>query len=397
MKYATICSGIEAVSEAWKNLPYEAQFFSEIEPFPSAVLQHHYPKIPNLGDMEQYEKWDYRKIDIIVAGTPCQSFSVAGLRKGMVDPRGNLTIKFAKILGKFYPRWFVWENVPGVLSANKGRDFAKFLGLLSGTNIEPPKKGWKNSGIIPGYKNAYGLAYRTLDAQYFGVPQRRRRVFVVGHIGSWQRAAAVLFESHSLQGHSPPSREEGEGFTYDVAPCIGASGRGFERAGETRGQDPVVAVHTTGAGCWKKGLGVLRGRKQDSHENLLCMAHGQGNSEIVSDGDPSLTCNHEAPICFTQNSRNEIREMEVIGALAAQPAAKQQSYLRQDMQVRRLTPKECERLQGFPDDYTHIKFGRPVNEDQLCGDGHRYKALGNSMAVPVMKWLGERILEVDKI
>jgi len=191
MKYISICSGIEAASVAWHSLGWKPLAFSEIEPFPCAVLAHHWPHVPNLGDMTKYENWttDIRP-DLIVGGTPCQAFSVAGLRKGLADPRGNLTLTFLAILARHRPQWVVWENVPGVLSENTGA-FGAFLGGLG--------------------ELGYGFAYRVLDAQYFGVAQRRKRVFVVGYLGDWRPAAAVLFERESLSGDSPPSRSARKG------------------------------------------------------------------------------------------------------------------------------------------------------------------------------------------
>jgi len=180
MNYLSVCSGIEAATGAWHHMGWNPVAFTEIEKFPSEVLKHHYPHVPNLGDMTKYKEWELNEpIDILVGGTPCQSFSVAGLRKGLEDPRGNLALTYCGILDKFRPKWFVWENVPGVLSSNGGRDFGSFLGAL--------------------VELGYGCTYRVLDAQYFGVAQRRRRVFVVGHLGDWKPTAEVLFESESLQ------------------------------------------------------------------------------------------------------------------------------------------------------------------------------------------------------
>ena len=197
MNYLSVCSGVEAASVAWKGLGWNPLGFSEIEKFPSEVLNHHYPNVPNLGDMTNYRSWNFgkRSVDLIVGGTPCQSFSVAGLRKGMEDPRGNLALTFCAILDKFRPKWFVWENVPGVLSSNKGRDFGSFLGAVA--------------------ELGYGASYRVLDAQNFGVPQRRRRVFVVGHLGDWKPTAEILFESESLRWHpkkSGKAREDSPGY-----------------------------------------------------------------------------------------------------------------------------------------------------------------------------------------
>ena len=189
MRFGSVCSGIEAASVAWRPLGWEAAWLAEIEPFPSAVLAHHYPTVR--GDMTKFAEWPDDAIDLLCGGTPCQSFSVAGLRKGLDDPRGNLMLTFGAIAARYRPRWLVWENVPGVLSSNEGRDFGAFLGMLG--------------------QLGYGFAYRVLDAQYFGVAQRRRRVFVVGCLGDWRSAAAVLFERHSVSGHPAPSRQAGQG------------------------------------------------------------------------------------------------------------------------------------------------------------------------------------------
>lgn len=191
MNYLSVCSGIEAATVAWHPLGWNAVAYSEIEKFPSQVLAHHYPNTPNLGDMTKFKEWKIDDtIDLIVGGTPCQAFSVAGLRKGLADPRGNLTLTYLAMVEHFRPRWLVWENVPGVLSDKSGA-FGSLLGGLG--------------------ELGYGWAYRVLDAQFFGVAQRRRRVFVVGYAGAWQRAASVLFEPESLRGDSAPSRKAREG------------------------------------------------------------------------------------------------------------------------------------------------------------------------------------------
>ncbi len=277
MRFGSVCSGVEAASIAWQPLGWKAQFFSEIDKFPSAVLNHHYPDVPNYGDMTKFKEWNAETIDLLVGGTPCQSFSIAGLRKGMEDPRGNLSLTYIAMADRFKPKWVVWENVPGVLSSNKGRDFGTFISAL---------------GEI-----GYGFSWRILDAQYFGVPQRRRRLFVVGHLGNWKRAAEVLFEPESLSGHPAPSREASE-VSSRVFPCLTGGGPGSLREEE----------------------GYV---------------------------------------------------IEVCGG------------------IRHLTPIECERLQGFPDNYTQIPWRNKASED--CPIGPRYKAMGNSMAVPVMRWIGERI------
>ena len=308
MRYGSVCSGVEAATVAWHPLGWEPQWFSEIEPFPSAVLAHHYPEVPNLGDMTKFKEWTDDPIDLLVGGTPCQSFSIAGLRKGLDDPRGNLMLTFVAIAARYRPRWLVWENVPGVLSSNGGRDFGTFLTALG--------------------EVGYGFAYRVLDAQYFGVAQRRRRVFVVGHLGDWRRAAAVLFERESLSGHPAPSREARE----DVAKTL------------TRGV----------------------GQRYDFESETLPVAFGAQSS--ASQGDS--VSEHATPTL----DKSKTPAVTMAGS------------------VRRLTPRECERLQGFPDDYTLIPY-----RSKPAADTSRYKAMGNSMAVPVMRWIGERIQMVEDI
>ena len=197
VRYLSVCSGIEAASVAWEPLGWEPAAFAEVEKFPSAVLAHHWPQVPNLGDMTRHESWNLGAIDLLVGGTPCQSFSVAGLRKGLHDPRGGLMLTFLEIAQRQRPRWIVWENVPGVLSSDGGRDFGAFLGALGALG--------------------YGWAYRVLDAQWFGVAQRRRRVFVVGCLGDGAAAATVLFESESVCRNPAPSREKGQGVAADAA------------------------------------------------------------------------------------------------------------------------------------------------------------------------------------
>jgi len=224
MKFLSVCSGIEAASMAWTPLGWEAVAFSEIEPFPCSLLAHHYPNTPNWGDMTKFQEWPDVSIDLLCGGTPCQSFSVAGLRKGLDDPRGNLMLTFGAIAAKYRPQWLVWENVPGVLSSNGGRDFGSFLGMLG--------------------QLGYGFAYKIFDAQYFGVAQRRRRVFVVGCLGDWHSAAAVLFERHSLQGHPAPRRQAGQ----EVAGTFGSrstAGGGFGGDFETTGGLRAVEVAPT--------------------------------------------------------------------------------------------------------------------------------------------------------
>ena len=368
MKYGSVCSGVEAATAAWHVLNWQPQWFSEIEKFPSAVLAHHYPDVPNLGDMTEFKEWPDEPIDLLVGGTPCQSFSVAGLRKGLDDPRGNLMLTYLAIAERYQPRWLVWENVPGVLSSNRGRDFGTFLAAL---------------GQI-----GYGFAYRVLDAQYFGVAQRRRRVFVVGYLGDWRRAAAVLFERESLSGHPAPSREARE----EVAPTV-TQGAPFSPTGNQRVEaDALVA----------KCLTTRTGAAYDPETETLPIAFGAQNSANQGDSvsehvTPTLDKSKTPAVAFAQNQAGEVRENDVFNTLNTNSNASGRNtpLLRDSMAVRRLTPIECERLQGFPDNYTQIAWRNKAAED--CPDGPRYKAMGNSMAVPVMRWIGERIQMVEEM
>ena len=530
LRYGSVCSGIEAATVAWHPLGFTPVFFSEIEKFPCRVLAHHYGSnmpgephasngVPNYGDMTKFREWPDAAIDLLAGGTPCQSFSIAGLRAGLDDPRGNLALTFLALAERYRPRWVVWENVPGVLSSNGGGDFAAFLGGLSGIG--------------------YGWAYRVLDAQYVrvdgharAVPQRRRRVFVVGYSGGdWRRAAAVLFEPEGLRGHSPPRREAGQG-------AAGGVGGSFNLGGEWRGEGggecqpgfgmgqgqnksgcPRSAVTPTrpsrsraGTGAfiaigggpdggriagsesskWAKGTGgpagdeaynlvahALRAEGFDASEDgtgrgtplvpiafpefmgatahaaaeNLSPALGAKNPTAVAmpicfdetqitsatnrsnpqPGDPCHTLvkgaiapsiafaiqeravsenpdagpdgvGVQADIAYTLEARNQVQACAYdmrgreggaqfegphqTANIRAGSGGSSRSYVQQQWAVRRLTPRECERLQGFPDSYTDIP---------KASDGGRYKALGNSMAVNVMRWIGMRIQIADAV
>jgi DNA (cytosine-5)-methyltransferase 1 len=618
MRYLSVCAGIEAATVAWHHLGWQAAAYSEIDKFPLAVLAHHYPAVPLHGDFTTIEGREYGSIDILAGGTPCQDFSVAGKRAGLGGARGNLTLEFARLAGRCGARWLVWENVPGCFSLNNGRDFgavaACFAGHPEGTVFDPPVDGWQNSGIAPAAgPDGYGLAWRVLDAQFAGVPQRRRRLIVVGYIGDWRPAAAVLLERESLLGNPPPRREAGErtaptlaartrgggglGTDFDcdggpiantlsaargaacanaadletyipvVSPTLAGSGnatggdrppgttvdtadslvvqpfadvadpiaanqaRTYTREGKnnfrvsnvvavafkpshfTRGKDgapseiapplsadadkgdqdtlvfdttqvtskanysqpkPGDPCHPLAAGAHPPAIAftakdygadagdiapTLRGGSHDkSHANggvmpavaFSIMPQNSGKDykarqvDVVQPlmaGGP-VTGNQGGDVilqpvpavAFTQNARSEVRQIggdgQIVGALSAEPGAQQQTYIAAfearfarngrgapdnivpplkaqsggsgkgdgaplmatATMVRRLTPRECERLQGFPDDYTLIPYrGKPA------ADGPRYKALGNSWAVPVFRWVGERIALVDAI
>ena len=453
MKYGSVCSGVEAASVAWHPLGWEPQWFSEIEKFPSAVLANHYPDVPNFGDMTKFKEWpNDRSIDLLVGGTPCQSFSVAGLRKGLDDPRGNLMLTYLAIAERYRPRWLVWENVPGVLSSNKGRDFGTFLGALGKLN--------------------YGFASRVLDAQYFGVAQRRKRVFVVGYLGDWRPAAAVLFERESLSGNTAPRRTPGQ----SIAPTV-TQGPPFSRTGNERVECEAI-IPITGSLCARTGLSIsvqdaaqghiipeaatvtthrmrefgdyasdgsasaLKARDYKDATDLIAFPAEMSGTQSASTTElsPALAVTHTTAVAWSIMPMNSGKDYKARQVDVAQPLMAggpvggnqggdfvQSTAVAYDTtnitspengsnprpgdpvytlasgqhpplltpQVRRLTPTECERLQGFPDNYTKIAWRGKISDD--CPDGPRYKAMGNSMAVPVMRWIGERINAVENI
>ena len=503
MRYLSVCSGIEAASVAWEPLGWTPVAFSEIEPFPAAVLAHRFPNVPNLGDMTKHAGWTLHAgaVDLLVGGTPCQSFSVAGLRKGLHDPRGGLMLTYLEIAQRLRPRWIVWENVPGVLSSGGGRDFGSFLGALG--------------------ELGYGWAYRVLDAQWVrtqrhsrAVPQRRRRVFVVGCLGDWNAAAAVLFERESVRRDSAPRRAKGQGVAPNAEAGVGA-GRwparvsctfnhafgtklGLEdqhalhgapmfvpsvvgaltaKGPEAMGAPEVDAQHYIAKPTWWDGgdcastltkqnaNGAQRMPDKDNFGAVLqpyfidrasfnqgqnaqyeaqinndglalsLVARGPGavaigtdcyNGAITGDvaatmGTPGSSVNASGPtvMAFTQHgvvagsstARHDSspcadrgQNMVACPTLTAHndpSRSPQSSEVTQQvaavhattMTVRRLTPRECERLQGFPDDWTMIPWRKKTADE--CPDGPRYKALGNSMAVNCMEWIGERIVRYE--
>ncbi len=491
LKYLSVCSGIEAATVAWHPLGWTPVAFSEIAPFPCAVLAHHYGSnlpgephssngVPNWGDMTNFQEWPDAEFDLLVGGTPCQSFSVAGLRKGLTDPRGNLALTFLGIAERYRPAWVLWENVPGVLSSNEGRDFGAFLGGVG--------------------ELRYGWAYRVLDAQYVrvdglgrAVPQRRRRVFVVGCLGGWSRAAAVLFERACLSGHPPPRREAGQGVARTLssrtqgggrlgtdfecggglvsAPLSAANqkgdhagreghlvahalrGEGFDASEDGTGRGtPIVPAafaggNTAGPVDVSATLTGHGGRQDFEAETFVCDApvyamqermeslnpdnasNGAGwrddgaaytmesrrrpqavafsskdhGADADSETAPTLRAmghdgshaNAGGQVAFAENSRGEVRLQGGDGQVAPQLNAgggkpgQGRGCVATERAVRRLTETECERLQGCKDGYTQIPWrGKPAAK---CPGGPRYKALGNSMAVNVMRWIGMRI------
>lgn len=545
MKYVSIFSGIEAATVAWHPLGWEPLAFSEIDPFPSTVLQHHYPDIPNLGDITKIDWSPYvGAADIVVGGSPCQSFSVAGKREGLAGASG-LMFEYIRAVRELRPRWFVWENVPGAFTSERGEAYRQLLSEMDALG--------------------YGLAWRVLDAQFFGVAQRRERVFLVGSLGT-MRCAEVLFERESLSWNHQSSRQKRQALTEEAQKRVGTADHdsGCLTPGETQSRRvyPASGVYPTlstreksgqnqesvftqfgddvagtltsrydSSPCVDRGANVvvderdkvflcqtaqtgsngklvkqddvmntldrtnstavaaldfnptdarLRYANDDVSQTLTARAGTGGNQvplvqvqplvfnpnagitekgggfALSEDVTPTLKTDHNPAVAFASNQRDEVRELEVAGALAAQPGIKQQTYIcradgqanamtsvdmaptltshakkdppliypaedsigedaliqrdmsatlsthntqtlitggreKRSLTVRRLTPRECERLQGFPDDYTDI----PYRNKEHAPDGPRYRALGNSMAVPVMRWIGERIRMVE--
>ena len=484
MRFGSVCSGIEAASVAWHPLGWEAAWLSEIEPFPCAVLKHHYPDVPNHGDMtllpEKILSGEVEAPDLFCGGTPCQAFSVAGLRNSLDDARGNLSLTFVGIanaidhvrsIRRAAPAIVFWENVPGVLNT-KDNAFGCFLGALAGESdqIVPPGDKWTNSGCVFGPQRT--VAWRVLDAQYFGVAQRRRRVFVVASAREDFNPAEVLFEFEGVRRDIAPSRE-----ARKVTPTISSSGTGVSRVGfncedEWFIETPAIDSYTPSSiGGYREGVGTLRANGGDiggGSENLVAarmVAFGEYSvdgtasamkardykdaTDLVAQaiplntmnllgreventqrgfgvgkpGDPSptLTKSHShavaqpigvdifnaafsgevaVPLTHRSDGTGTGPTVMVAPTLTASndPSRSPQStevtnqvaaIHSVSMAVRRLTPTECERLQGFPDGYTNIPWRKAAE----APDGPRYKALGNSWAVPVVAWIGKRIQE----
>jgi DNA (cytosine-5)-methyltransferase 1 len=371
VRFGSVCSGIEAASVAWEPLGWKAAWFSEIEPFPSTVLAHHYPEVKNLGDMTQIpaliQRGEVEAPDILCGGTPCQAFSVAGLRRSLDDARGDLSLVFCEIADAIDdvrrdPCIIFWENVPGVLST-KDNAFGCFLAGLAGESepLVPPGRKWEDAGCVLGPTRA--VAWRVLDAQYFGLAQRRRRVFVVASARDDFDPAAVLLEFDGVRRDSAPSREAGQRVANALTDRA-------DRGGTNSEGQRLIAQPYAVANCRDVAQTITSnyGKQVDNSDTAL---------------GPNVVAFHptQDPISSTDGSTHAMGcgSTKGVATIAIQTA----------MQVRRLTPVECERLQGFPDGYTAIPWrGKPASE---CPDGPRYKALGNSWAVPVVRWIGERI------
>ena len=443
MRFGSVCSGIEAASVAWHPLGWEAAWLSEIEPFPCAVLKHHYPDVPNHGDMtllpEKILSGEVEAPDLFCGGTPCQAFSVAGLRNSLDDARGNLSLTFVGIANaidhvrsvrRAAPAIVFWENVPGVLNT-KDNAFGCFLGALAGESdqIVPPGDKWTNSGCVFGPQRT--VAWRVLDAQYFGVAQRRRRVFVVASARDDINPAEVLFEFEGLRRDSAPSRKEGQRPTASAqdSPQVSSDGLqgvedcGVELSGPLSARDykdagtdgmnknsaKMVPVIQDVVGALDTECGGKKMNHQTVDSGHIVAARMVAFGEYSIDGTASAMKARDwkdatdlvaQPIAFNiAPGKGELKDdihvtdahiSKTIDASGSNPSMHQGgAAIVQTMAVRRLTPTECERLQGFPDGYTNIPWRKAAE----APDGPRYKALGNSWAVPVVAWIGKRIQE----
>lgn len=433
MRFGSVCSGIEAASVAWEPLGWQAAWFSEIEPFPCALLKHHYPAVPNHGDMTtltaRIRAGKVEAPDLFCGGTPCQAFSVAGLRQSLADARGNLSLVFCEVANAIdavrsargdKPCIVFWENVPGVLSTSDNA-FGCFLAGLAGETVplEPAGRKWTDAGVVLGPTRA--VAWRVLDAQYFGVAQRRKRVFVVASARDDFDCAAVLFEREGLRRDTAPSRPQRQ-----IAPTIpsrstagGGLGTDFDcdgglipqtmaaldtQCGNTKLSNQNVKSHlivsrmigfghyvqdqTAGslkARDWKDATDLISTYDSRQHHNPQLSETAQLTTKNCSGirGDTPLVAH-----AFGARQSDVGQYGDLSGALDTDGHS---IGILQRTAVRRLTPRECERLQGFPDDYTAISYkGKPAAD---CPDGPRYKALGNSWAVPVVRWIGARIAQ----
>lgn len=464
-RYLSVCSGIEAATVAFEPLGWKPLAFSEIDPFPRAVLQHHYPEVPLYGDFTKLrdEPWIV-DADMLVGGTPCQAFSVAGLRQSLDDDRGNLTLEYVRLANAIDdlrrdagrpPVYCCWENVPGVLSTHDNA-FGAFLAGLCGCDaplVSPREYGWSDAGVVAGPKR--WAAWRILDAQYHGLAQRRRRVFVLsqGGAGGWRCADALLPIVESVRWNPPPRREAGKGSAPTLsARTKGGGGLGTDfdlDGGLIAGSVSPTLAQGTGGGCGhlyrqqgnedalvvtsdvaatltrgaeSSGKGGYAGRRQEDDDNMVarCVTARQTRIDwetetFVPMSPLSFDCKagantgfaigeipsslrgeghgggHSA-IAFHENQRGELTVKTVAGSLkvgGGKPGQGSPAVMN-NWRVRRLTPTECERLQGFEDSYTFVPYrGREAS------DGPRYKALGNSMAVNCMRWIGTRIQMIE--
>jgi DNA (cytosine-5)-methyltransferase 1 len=338
MKYGSLFTGIGGFDLAFDRAGMECSWQVEKDKFCRQVLQKHWPIVERFEDVKEVGKGNLSPVDLICGGFPCQNLSVVGRREGLAGKQSGLWFEYLRILDEMRPRWVVIENVPGLLSSNDGRDFATILQGLA--------------------KLRYGVSYRILDAQYFRVAQQRRRVFIVGSLGNGN-SAKVLFE-----------RECG---SWD-----------FETGRETRQEvaRPIVAgSHGTG--------------RDVSIDNWICGALHNGNPgrDAQDDGNANHIIAH--PLTSSSSNRyepssdNYVYDWQSGGdsrGLELKDKANLTSNQVQAVGVRRLTPVECEKLQGFPVGWTDI-----------CSDSQRYRQTGNAVCVPVAYWIADRIMRVDEL
>ncbi|WP_418250201.1 phage N-6-adenine-methyltransferase [Enterobacter hormaechei] len=413
MKYGSVCSGIEAASKAWEPLGWKPAWFSEIEPFPSAVLANHWPEVTNLGDMtkiaDAVRAGEVEAPDVLVGGTPCQAFSIAGLREGLSDDRGQLTLSYVELANAIDAKRrergepesiIVWENVPGVLSS-KDNAFGCFLAVLAGesSELQPAGGKWTHAGCVSGPERV--IAWRVLDAQFFGVAQRRRRVFIVASARKGFDPAEVLFEFDSVRRDTAPRRETQKVVAALTARGVGTCGADDNQAqaghliafggGNTAGHIDVATActaHGIRLDFDTETFAVHGTQDPDTNCELahtLGRNNGQENAIVTEPFTLAIRGRSEGSTVEVRNDGTANALLTPNGGRAGMGVG----AIGWGMQVRRLTPIECERLQGFPDDHTLIGWrGKDAAE---CPDGPRYKAIGNSMAVPVMRWIGERI------
>jgi len=342
MNFGSLFSGIGGFDLGLDRAGMHCAWQVEIDKHCNTILENHWPEVERYGDIKEVK--DLRRVDFVCGGFPCQDLSVAGKRSGLAGERSGLFFEFMRILSEITPQWVLIENVPGLLSSNEGRDMGTVIGELA--------------------ERGYGWAYRVLDAQYFGVAQRRRRVFIVGCLGDGRSAAEVLFEQESVSGDSPPSREEGKELAKDVAVSL--------REGE--GQRGLTVAHALARGS------VSSGYRYDPNGEELIVSGALGVRTCRSVGAQDAACGHL--LAIAQNQRGELRTSKVHPQLTCGGGKPGQGYpaVQIGMAARKLTPVECERLQGFPDGWT-----------EGCSDSARYRMLGNAVAVPVAEWIGMRI------
>ncbi|MBK6269032.1 phage N-6-adenine-methyltransferase [Klebsiella michiganensis] len=400
MIYGSICSGIEAATVAWEPLGWKAAWFSEIEAFPSAVLAERWPEVVNLGDMTKIaaavRAGEVQAPDVMFGGTPCQAFSIAGLRNGLSDARGQLTLSYVELANAIDDKRiergeeeaiFVWENVPGVLTSHDNA-FGCFLAGLAGEGceLEPSGGKWTHSGCVYGPQRT--IAWIVKDAQYFGVAQRRKRVFVVASARKGFDPGQVLFESEGVRRDTPPSREPQTAVAALTARGVGTCGADDNQAQAGH----IIAECANGDISHTLKAEGFDGSEDGTGRGIPVIAFGGGNTSGNIDVAACLTAkgqriDFDVETFAVHGTQDPDTNRELAHTLGRNHG--QENAISSGMLVRRLTPVECERLQGFPDNHTLISWRGKVATE--CPDGPRYRAIGNSMAVPVMRWIGERI------